>query len=77
MTLAAVITRGDGSERCLVCGLRHRRWSWYVALAERGKPWPTSPGWPACSWEHAQVILVTEEKATPNSWSQMPLTLDK
>ena len=41
-------TRGDGSERCLVCGVRNRDQSWYV--------WAPRP-FPICSIRHGERLL--------------------
>lgn len=51
-----IIHAGDGSERCLVCGLRQADKSYYVNWLPREGPVPESQGYPCCSWAHAYEL---------------------
>lgn len=51
------MTRGDGTERCLICHRRRPDQSFYVVKAIWGGPWPQSKGFPICSWEHARRLI--------------------
>lgn len=70
-----LITRGDGSERCLVCGLRHANHTFYVAETSWGE-FPESVGRPVCSFIHAQILLGQEYSAMQLPYDQ-DVRLDK
>lgn len=70
------ITRGDGSERCLVCGLRHANHTFYVAEMKWGSSFPDSVGRPVCSFIHAQILLGQQYVAMELPYDQ-ELRLDK
>lgn len=70
------ITRGDGSERCLVCGLRHNSYSYYLAEMKWGGSFPDSVGRPVCSFIHAQMLLAGEHPRMEIPYDQ-DVRLDK
>jgi hypothetical protein len=53
--MSFVMSAGDGSERCVVCGLRNADKSWYIQWVPFGGAWPESIGYPVCGWEHALI----------------------